>query len=682
MFFDDIEPVKRKTVILKELPPVPETGWLPPREFPNLRGNCRIIGIDTETKEFDELDTYGPGWARGRGHIVGVSLAAEDNNGNRGAWYFPMRHEIGGELNMNVDSVLAYLRYTLAGNEPKVGANFIYDLGHLDAEGVTINGPLHDPQFAESCIDNNAMVALEILSNKYLGTGKESATMYDWIRQAYPFTPETKLRREIFRTPPQLVGKYAEADALQPIDILRKQFPIMQRDGVDYVYRLECDIMRVMLAMRKEGVTVDIKHTERLIEELQPEIAQMYQTIHRDYGVSIESTSNANLAYLFRQVGIDYQTTEAGNGQFQKEWLAALEHPLGKLVNDIREHEKMIGTFLRGYILNKNINGKLYPQFHQMRGESGGTKVGRFASSTPNLQNIPSRTKLGKRIREAFVADLGHSHWLKLDYSQIHYRILAHNAVGPGSDELRERYINDPATDYHRDVYNNVAPLLGWSTTDADEIAFRRRPVKNVNFGLLYGQSEKALAFKSGLSGDDAKAFFKAYFLGAPYVKPTMKMIEAEMQKCGYTVSLLGRRTYFTEFEPDRETFGRVTPLPYRAALAKWGHPLKYAYGYRAVNYRFQSSEPDIMKEGMRDLYNSGVWDYTGVPRLTVHDECDYSVPHGGEMYEENGKKKWRCTGRMKEAFDFIQQTMQNAVKMRVPVYADMSQGINWGRAD
>jgi DNA polymerase-1 len=152
--------------------------------------------------------------------------------------------------------------------------------------------------------------------------------------------------------------------------------------------------------------------------------------------------------------------------------------------------------------LDKNINGKLYPQFHPLKGDENGTVVGRFASSDPNLQNIPTRTKLGKKVRQCFVPEQGQ--WVKFDYSQLHYRILANFAVDKGdgsANALRKRYCDNPATDYHLDVYHNVAPLVGWSTTDEEEIKDKRRPIKNINFGLLYGQGEKSLAYKAGFTG-------------------------------------------------------------------------------------------------------------------------------------------------------------------------------------
>jgi DNA polymerase I-like protein with 3'-5' exonuclease and polymerase domains len=687
MFFDDEPLALRKHARIRQAPPVPETGWRKPEGFPNLKGNVAALSFDCETKELD-FDN-GPGWGRKQGHIVGVSVAARDRLGNQGAWYFPVRHEVGGEDNLDARNVFGWVGELLDTPEvPKVGANLTYDIGWLGEEGVKVTGPLNEVQFAEALIDSEAFVALDILGHKYLRRGKTTNAMYEWIKQAYPNTPHDKLRKDIYRTPPKLVGPYAIDDADMPLGILDKQWPILVAEGLDYVYRLECDLIPLIIRMRREGVTVDLAHAQMMLEQLKAETVELFKRVYYEFGYNLTATDSGQLGKLFDHVGLSYprnaptDRNPSGSPQIRKEWLAALTHPLGDLLNEIREHEKICGTFLQSYLLDKSIPipgsnslATLHPQFHQMKGDENGTVVGRFSSSDPNLQNIPSRTKLGKRVREAFVKSPGHSHWLKFDYSQIHYRILAHNAVddpkGPygAADALRERYQNDPKTDYHLDVYMKVAPLLGWSTTDEEVIKVKRRPIKNVNFGLLYGQGKDALSYKSGLSGKQADDFFTAYHTGAPYVKPTMAMIAAEVQQFGYVTTLLGRRIRFPLWEPlTKDWDNPVTPLPFESAIREWGSAIKRAFDYRGVNYKFQGSEPDIMKKGMRDCLNSGVFDYTGVPRLTVHDELDFSVRDDSPA--------------MREAFEFIRTTMQNSIKLRVPVYVDKSTGPSWGKAD
>jgi DNA polymerase I-like protein with 3'-5' exonuclease and polymerase domains len=689
MFFDDVSLVKRKHAQLKALPPVPETGWRSPREFPNLE-SATTLSFDVETYDPD-LTIAGPGWARGRGHIVGISLGAEDRLGNTGAWYFPIRHTVEPEYNLDATQVLRYAKYVLETRIPKVGANLLYDVGWLAEENIYVAGDLQDVQFAEALLDGEARVALDVLGWKYLRESKTTNLLYDWITRAYA-PPISETRASIYRSPPRLVGPYAESDAALPLRILRAQRQQLTNEQLTELFKLECDLIPLLVRMRRDGVSVDVEKAIRLKEQLEHETKQLYSNLAHTYGIGINSCSTANLTNLFNHIGIEFPQTPTGKGKFEKEWLKGLQHPVGALVNDIREHEKICGTFLQSYIIEKNINGKLYPQFHPLKGDANGTQVGRFASSDPNLQNIPSRTKLGKMVREAFVPDAGHACWRKLDYSQIHYRELAHFAIDGdidrndfgrieafwsdpdaswgslgSADSLRARYRNDPRTDYHDDVYNNVAPRFGWDITDKALRSEKRRPIKNINFGLLYGQSEKSLAYKSGLSGAQATEFFKFYHEGAPYVRTTMKAIGYEVQQYGYVRTILGRRIRFNLWEPSG--FGdRGFPLHYDEAIRQYGPNIRRAYEYRGVNYKLQGSEPDIMKTGMRACLQSGVFDYTGVPRLTVHDELDFSVKDD--------------TKGMREAFAFIQYTMANAVKLKVPVYIDMKSGPNWGKAD
>ena len=687
MFFNDEPLALRRHARLKALPSFVDTGWRPPTEFPNLSG-ATLLSFDTETKELD-LDN-GPGWARGQGHIIGLSIGARDAQGNTGAWYFPVRHEVDPELNLDSRNVFGWANEVLSTQTRKVGANLTYDIGWLGEEGVTVNGPLEEVQFAEALIDSDAFVALDILGHKYAGRGKATSGLFEWIREAYPNTPISKWKSDLYRTSPKLVGPYGVDDAILPIEVMLKQAPILAREQLEYVYRLECDLIPLMIRMRREGVSVNTGLASQMLEELQDETKVLYQKIFYQYGYNINASDSGNLGRLFDHVGIPYprnrptETNPKGSPSVRKEWLAALTHPLGDLLNEIREHEKICGTFLKSYVLGKSIRvpgsngiGKLFPQFHQMKGDENGTVVGRYSSSDPNLQNIPSRTDLGKRVRQLFEFDIGHFNWKKYDYSQIHYRILAHNAVddpkGPygGAEALRQSYLLDPKMDYHQKVYMNVAPLMGWSITDADIIKNKRRIIKNVNFSLLYGVGMDAMIFKYliGMSKEEVKRFFDSYYTGAPYVKPTMQAIANEVQSLGYVTTLLGRRIRFNLWEPIKKDYDNPEmPLPYRSAIDQWGSAIKRAFDYRGVNYKFQGSEPDIMKHGMRECLNSGVFDYTGVPRLTVHDELNFSVRDD--------------TPKTREAFAFIRNTMQNTIRLRVPVYVDENNGPNWGKAD
>jgi DNA polymerase-1 len=678
MFFDDEDDLPlRKSVRLKAPPPIPETGWRPPQEFPNLT-NAVVISLDVETRETDFK--HGPGWARGKGHIVGFSLGAIDRRGNRGKWYFPLRHEIEPDWNLDPAKCLAWLRTVMATPHiPKVGANLLYDIGWLGEEGVEVQGELHDVQFAEALLDEQGEVALEYLGGKYLGEGKETAELYAWLAAAYGGEANSRQRANIYQAPPRLVGPYAESDADLPLRVLERQWQCLLAEGLTELYRMECDLIPLLIDMRRAGVSIDVPAAEQLFVELGHDITRLKADLFGKTGVHANTNSGDDLAKVFDAAGIEYPRTAGGKPSFRKEFLKGLEHPIADLINEIREHEKIQGTFVKSYLLESNINGKVYCQFHPLRGDEGGTKTGRFSSSDPNLQNIPVRTKLGKKVRKAFIPDAGHIHWKKYDYSQIEYRMLAHFAVDGDdnnigriidfwqdrlgvwgiegfADNLRATYVADPKTDYHDVVQRNVKDITG--------LLIDRKPIKNINFGLLYGQSEKGLSFKAGFTPEQAKNIFTAYHQGAPYVKPTMAAVGQEVQTFGFVRTILGRRTRFNMWEPARRG-ERGLPMRYDAALRQYGQFIRRAFEYRGVNYKLQGSAADVMKRAMLAAYKSGVFNQLGVPRLTVHDELDFSVQDDTSM--------------TREAWNYLTHTLENSTPLRIPVRVDHGTGPNWG---
>jgi DNA polymerase I-like protein with 3'-5' exonuclease and polymerase domains len=655
------------------------TGWKAPDNPPNL-SSAVMLGVDTETYDPELMDA-GPGWARHKGHIVGVSIAAVDRLGNRGKWYFPMRHTVEPQDNLDPTLVMPWLKTELEKPIPKIGANFLYDMGWLLEEGINLAGPLHDVQFAEAIIDNNARVALETLGLKYLNEGKVTDLLEEWIEKAY----KPKIRRwrgDIYRSPPRLVGPYAEGDADMPLRIITKQWETIARENMGVIYDLEHGLLPMLVGMRMKGVRVDVEKAMLLKEELGEVIEAEYLAIQNDYGMLLESTDSRQLSKLLDKLSISYPRTKADGPSITKPWLDQLQHPIGTRLNDLREAEKMVGTFLQSYIIDKNINGRLFPQFHPLRGEANGTMLGRFASSDPNLQNVPSRTELGSRVREVFIPDEGDVCWHKKDHSQIHYRLLADLAVdrGDGSaDALRKSYNDDPHMDYHMKVYRDVAPRIGWPVNyvyDADgkimaddqpkEIKTKRRITKNVNFSLIYGVGETTLRYKylGGMSEEEIKAFFRGYYQGASFVQPTMEAIEFEAERNEYVTSVLGRRIRFDKWEPQERHSKDLIPLKRDQAIDKWGSMIRLAFLYRSINYKIQSSEPDVMKTGMLRCYESGVFNVTGLPSLTVHDELNWSKKDHSKLQNE--------------AYAFITHTMEQAVKIRVPLIVDSKEGPNW----
>lgn len=655
MFWQDQPASRKRSERVNIRPEVPETGWRPPSDFPNLSA-ATAISFDTETYD-PELLTSGPGWARGKGYVVGFSVGAEDAQGNRGAWYFPIRHFDTPEDNLDPGQALAWLKSILeTPGIPKVGANLLYDIGWLQQEGIYAKGPFFDIQHAEALLDERAQVGLDTLAEKYLDKHKEGSLLYQWCADYYGGSANDTQRKNIWRSPPSLVGPYGEADAALPLEIMAAQWPLLAKEELLDLFHMECELIPLLVAMRFAGVPVDVARAEEAYETLGGEVVQLNQNLRDLVGFHVNVNSGDDLARAFDTMRIPYHRTAPsernpdGKPSFTADFLEEVNHPLGKIVVDIRQREKLRGTFIKSYILDNHVDGIVYGTFNQLRGEKGGTRSGRFSSDSPNLQNIPIRSDLGKQIRRIF-ADK-YRPWRKYDYSQIEYRFLAHFAVGPGSDELRAIYNADPSTDYHKHVHGLIHRMTG--------IDLIRGHVKNTNFGLIYGMGEPRLASQLGISVAAAKDLFANYHKGATYVKPTMDATMKEAQSYGVITTVLGRKSRFDLWEP--AAWGvKGAALPYGAAMSRYGS-IKRAYTHKALNRRLQGSAADQMKKAMHQCWVDGVFDATGVPRLTVHDELDF-IDNGGQD----------------EAFREMQRIMETCMALRVPVKADYEIGPNWG---
>lgn len=663
LFWDDT-PVKGvRNQIARVQPPIPDTGWLPPREFPNLAA-ASVIGVDTETYDPNLLEK-GPGWARGDGHIVGVSIAADDD----GRWYFPVRHTIEPEYNMNPDHVFAWLRDSLRNErQPKVGANLGYDLGWLLEEGVDIAGELVDVQHAEALLNERGEVNLDWLGEKYLGRGKEVSYLYQWCADYYGGSASGEQRANIWRAPPRLVGPYAEYDAIMPLQIARLQYPLLAREGLLDVLEMENGLIRLVVAMRRAGVTVNIQRAEEMRGVLMRREQEAQAKLDALAGTHIDVDAAASIARAFDALGLKYPRTKPsekkpdGSPSFRKEWLEAQHNPVTELILETRKLRKLRGTFLESYILDSHVNGRVYGQFHLLRGDGFGTRSGRFSSSTPNLQNIPIRSDEGKELRSIYVPDYGHKQWRRYDYSQIEYRFLVHFAEGKGANEARQRYHNDPHTDYHDMVLRMVAPVAGWDITTEAQQKKWRKPLKNTNFGLIYGMGKDKLLRQLGLSPEDGEALWNAYFDAVPYAKSAMQAASEEASSTGIVRTILGRISRFDLWEPKRyERDDEVIALPYELAIRRYGH-IRRAHTHKGLNRKLQGSAADLIKRALWLAWKQGIFAVTGVPRLTVHDELDFSD-----------------TGTCDEAYVELRRLLETAIPLRVPVKVDEDFGADWG---
>lgn len=638
----------------RPIPEIPKNGWKP-KPFPRLEG-AKILGFDTETKDVD-LQEMGPGVRRG-GHIIGMSVAVPEGE----SWYFPMRHELGE--NLPVENVMRWAQDELTRpGQPKVGTNLLYDLDFMAEAGVNVAGPFYDVGVAEALLDENAFeYNLDALARKHLGEGKNSEAVAEWVQAAYG---NKNFRAELYRTPSNLVGPYAESDAHQPLRIFEKQLPRLHAEGLDQVWSIESRLTEPLLAMRRRGVQLDMAKVDQVEARLHVAISEASAKLKALVGFEVNVDDKKHLIKIFDKLGLTYPRTAPtqrhpdGQPSFVKEFLEHHTHEIPRAITEIRRLEKFKGTFLQGYIRKLHIGGRIHCLFNQTRSDEYGAVSGRFSSSLPNLQNIPVRDPLwGPLLRSMFVPDFGR--WGRLDWSQIEYRFLVHLAFHYfkgrfGSDEAIRRYREDPSTDYHAFV--------------SEITKVERKIAKNINFGFVYGMGTALLAFQLGLSLEEAQPIFDQYHRALPFVSETKKQASADAARLGVITTILGRRRRFELWQPRGASNGNedILALPLQQAIGKWGHRLRRAHTHKALNAYNQGSAADLMKLAMVEYYESGAWSVLGAPMLTVHDELAFSVEPEDRL--------------QREAFAEVKHIMENCMELSVPIVVDANLAANWGEA-
>ena len=656
----------------RPLAPIPEPVWTPPTEFPRLEAASELI-IDVETYD-PNLRSKGPGDMRGDGHLIGIAVGTPE--GDR--WYFPMRHTLQPELNMDPDKVLAWARDELTRpGQLKIGANLLYDLFWLAAEGVHVPGPYLDVQWVEAVINENAAsLSLDALGERYLGEGKETGELYEWCARSYGGNPDGSQRANLYRAPVTLVGPYAEGDVDVPARVWREQRPIVEQWGVQSLIDMEHRLIPMLVAMRRRGIRVDLEGAQQLHDELQAREHRAQNQLDAAAGQTVNVHAAQDIATAFDRQGIEYPHTATGRPSFTKEWLEANDHPLAQAVLDVRRYNKARGTFVDGYVQEGAVGDRVHPLLHPLRTDENGAISGRFASSQPNIQNIPSRDpELGPLIRGLFLPEEGEQ-WRSYDYSQIEFRKLVHFARGPGAGEVRQQFCDDPNTDFH-----SIAQQMIYEVTGRE---LGRKPTKNINFGLVFTMGKAKLIRSLGVSEDQGEALWAAYHEGLPFVQATSNLATRTAGNRGYVRTIAGRIARFDLWEPkdwelrrvvqpsvDRDWVLEQVQKYIEASRREGERPPKpgvvRAYTHKALNRILQGSAADVIKRAMVDIWESGVCDVVGAPLNQVHDELNFSDPR---------------TPESEEAFGHVEHLMVNAwPSLRVPLAVDCSMGDTWGSA-
>lgn len=650
-------------------PPIPVTDWRPPREFPNLE-SAEAIAVDLETYD-PNLLTHGPGWGRGDGHIVGIAIGVP--SGHR--WYFPMRHEVGGG-NFAPAQVLKWAQRELGRpGQPKIGANLEYDVGWLAQEGVTVSGDLIDVLYAEPLLNEHLpKYDLDTTAETHLGEKKVTPELYKWIERAYG--TKKRHRKDIYRSPASLVGPYAEGDVDLPLRVWEKQKTLLEEQGLMELFRMECDLIPILVQMRMRGMPLNESQLDPNIATMEGRKRDAEKALKKLVGFEINPNSNKDLAKAFDKIGLDYPKTKPhGNPSFRKEFLEDHPHAIGQHIREIRRWTTYL-EFATSYRDKFNTNSIIHGSYHPLRSDEGGTVVGRFSSSKPNLTNIPVRDPEAKHLLRGMFGPWPGERYRSRDYSQVQFRIMVHYAQGIRADEAREQYQNDPKTDYHNMVQNLIHNQVG--------IQLDRKSVKTINFGLAFTMGLEKLARSLGKTPEETQGLLETYHSGMPWLKHTSGIIAAKAEERGYLFGIGGRRHRFPLWEPkcwglkhfvtpneDKEAvIRRVEELvrkPPKGVRGRIFAGVQRAYTHLGLNRLAQDGEGTTIKRSMVACHKAGIYDVIGYPLNTVHDEVNHSDPG---------------TAESEEAFREQLHIMETCSPWKVPILVGDEIGPNWAELE
>jgi DNA polymerase-1 len=424
----------------------------------------------------------------------------------------------------------------------------------------------------------------------------------------------------------------AHADAALQI-ARRAREELAKRDQLRLYEEVEVPLAPVLAGMEAAGISIAPAELRTIGGEIDAAVARLQQRIYDLAGETFNIGSPLQLGnILFGRLQIPGGKKSKTGWATGVEVLQSLarEYPICALVLEWREVTKLKNTYVD--VIPQLVDpkdGRLHTAFNQTA-----TATGRLSSTNPNLQNIPVRGDLGRRIRKAFVAKSGCS-LLAADYSQIELRLMAHLS----GDEAMRRAFED-GQDIHDFTARQIFSVREGETVDANQ----RRMAKSVNFGLLYGMSDFGLSQRLEIGRAEAKEITAAYFARFPSVRVYIERTLAQGREDGYVSTILGRRRY----------------MP---ALTSSNYMMRAAAEREATNAPLQGSAADLMKLAMvkadRAIRDAGI-ELTML--LQIHDELIFEVPHAS----------------LQEAARLVRNVMETALTLTVPLEVTVKTGANW----
>jgi DNA polymerase-1 len=585
-----------------------------------------IVAVDTETTSLTAT----------RADLVGICLSTTPGS----ACYIPVGHsapngdglDLGGggrPKQIPLDQAVAALKPLLANESVlKVGHNIKYDMVVLARYGLAVT-PYDDTMLLSYTLDAGKNPHnMDDLAELHLN---HSTVKFDDV------TGTGKARITFDRVPLDKALAYAAEDADVTLRLHRALKPRLLPEKQTTLYQtIERPMPRVVTAMELAGIKVDKAELNRLSADFAGRMTALEAQAHDLAEENFNLGSPKQLGeILFDKMklpgGKKGKTGAYGTGADVLEELAAAGHKLPQTILDWRQLQKLKGTYTDALQEQIGTDGRVHTSF-----SLAATSTGRFASSDPNLQNIPIRTEEGRKIRKAFVSEPGHK-LISADYSQIELRILAHIAdIGALKDAFRD------GVDIHALTASQVfnVPLEGMDPSV-------RRSAKAINFGIIYGMSAFGLAAQLGIPQREAAAYIDAYFKRYPGIRDYMDRTKKQAHELGYVSTEFGRRVHLPNINSK--------------------NPAERSFLERAaINAPIQGTAADIIKRAMAKLPAALAAERLGARMLLqVHDELVFEA----------------VEAEVDATIRIAKSVMEGAASLSVPLVVEAGVGNNWDDA-
>ncbi|EWS70206.1 DNA polymerase I [Vibrio vulnificus] len=578
-----------------------------------------LFAFDTETDSLDYMVA----------NLVGLSFAVAEGE----AAYVPVAHDyLDAPEQLDREWVLAQLKPLLEdGTKAKVGQNLKYDASVLARYGIEMKGIKHDTMLASYVYNSvGGKHDMDSLALRFL---QHSCISFEQL------AGKGKNQLTFNQIDLNEAAVYAAEDADVTLRLHNRLFANIEQDEkLKAIYQeIEVPLVPVLSRMERTGVLIDDMKLSAQSQEIAVRLGELEQKAYEIAGQPFNMNSPKQLqTILFEQMGLPViKKTPSGTPSTAEEVLQelALDYPLPSVIMEYRGLAKLKSTYTDK--LPKMINphtGRVHTSYHQAV-----TATGRLSSTDPNLQNIPIRNEEGRRIRQAFVAPHGYK-ILAVDYSQIELRIMAHLS---GDQALLDAF--QQGKDIHAAT---AAEIMGVSIEQVS--SEQRRRAKAVNFGLIYGMSAFGLAKQLGIPRGEAQAYMDKYFERYPGVMQYMEDTRSNAAQHGYVETIFGRRLHLPEIT-SRNVMRRK------------------AAERAAINAPMQGTAADIIKKAMLLVDQWIQEEGNGRVKLLmqVHDELVFEV-------EES------C---LTEIESKVQQLMESAAQLNVPLVAEAGHADNWDQA-